>query len=210
MAIVPITFEDIHNYLVEEERIVCKSIKLDDSLKKLIRKNGIKIKDKELRNILDAVNKQIKRKYRIGLFLKQTRFQAIKQVIELEREKKTKQVEKLNDVNSVLDILSDDLNEASDNDEIFNLFGIIEELPDSNLINTNDVELIAMFDEVREKLLRNIKKYRKLSKDINELERIEEKLKSKTSLKEEEQSEDIDNKIIQEIERMRYLLALNH
>lgn len=208
MTVVPITFEDIHNYLVEEERIVCKSIKLDDSLKKLVKKNGIKIKDTELRNILDAVNKNMKRKYRIGLFLKQTRFQAIKQVIELEREKKTNQIKRLDDVKNLFEIIGDNLKETIENREDLNILNIVEELPDSNLVNTDDVELISMYDDIREELLRNITKFKKLNKDINSLERIERKLKSKTSMI-KDQPEDIDNKIEQEIERMRYLLALN-
>lgn len=206
MAVVPITFEDIQEYLVEEERIICKPLKLDDSLKKLIKKNGIIINDNQLQRILDAINKQIKRRYRIGLFLKQTRFQAVRQVIELERDKRTEQIDTLNDVNKLLELLGDNIMELDEDKSSLDLINRVEELPDSNLLDTNNVELIEMFDNVREELILNAKKIRKLNKDFKNLNFLEMRLRSQALTTEKV---DIDDEIASEIEKMRYLLALN-
>lgn len=216
MESVPVTFEELEAYIIRQEKIIVKSIKNDEPLQKLIEKNKIKLTDEELDNILTKLNIQIKKKYRIRLFLRQSRFQVIQQIIQVERDHKKDQINNINNINSIILSIFDqnvgDIEDMNGNNGslIFdeNILGLLKELPDSNLLETNDIELIEGYDKIRDKLILNVKKIKENVKSIDKLNRITDNIKNiETVSKDDGEDDDLQEKINKEIERMRYLLA---
>ncbi|GMM47498.1 hypothetical protein DAPK24_040960 [Pichia kluyveri] len=214
---VPSTFEDINEFIIEQERKLVKSIKYNDEFIKELKDNGIKLSEEDVNRVLNKVNKEIKNKYRNTLFLRQNRFQVIKQIMQYERDIKENKLKNIEDVNKLIywylfesGIYDYDNDDNDDNDEIItsDKLKMYSELPDSNLIGTSDVELIEEYDNIRDKFLKNISKYEKVSKDSRDLFHIICKLRNMIDNK-NDGNEDNNEEIKQEIERMRYLLAIN-
>lgn len=218
MVVVSATYEDVQEFIVEQERIITKAIKNDLALQNLIRKNGIDVSQEELDKIVKKVNQQMKRKYRMGWFTRQSRFQVSQQIIQVERESNKEKMDKIAKVSNVLKIFNyeadteigmegEDEEENSFDEEIFEL---IRELPDSNLLGTNDVELIEQYDDIRDRLSSVIRTRKKLDKSISRIKRINERVgqivKGKRA---EDANNEIEDEIQKEIARMRYLLALS-
>lgn len=218
MVVVSATYEDVQEFIVEQERIITKAIKNDLALQNLIRKNGIDVSQEELDKIVKKVNQQMKRKYRMGWFTRQSRFQVSQQIIQVERESNKEKMDKIARVSNVLKIFNyeadteigmegEDEEENSFDEEIFEL---IRELPDSNLLGTNDVELIEQYDDIRDRLSSVIRTRKKLDKSISRIKRINERVgqivKGKRA---EDANNEIEDEIQKEIARMRYLLALS-
>lgn len=220
MVVVPATFEEVQEFIIEQEQIVTKSIKNDSTLQKMIRKSGIEISNEELDKILRKINKQMKRKYRMGWFTRQSRFQVSQQVIQLERENRKEKMEKIGDVSNVLRLFDyegdveggamegGDVEEDSALDE--KILELIGELPDSNLLGTNDVELIEQYDDIREKLLATIGRRRRLERSISNLRTVNEKLDRIVKRRGTQTADTTTSgELAKEIERMQYLLALS-
>lgn len=220
MVVVPATFEEVQEFIIEQEQIVTKSIKNDSTLQKMIRKSGIEISNEELDKILRKINKQMKRKYRMGWFTRQSRFQVSQQVIQLERENRKDKMEKIGDVSNVLRLFDyegdveggavegGDVEEDSALDE--KILELIGELPDSNLLGTNDVELIEQYDDIREKLLATIGRRRRLERSISNLRTVNEKLDRIVKRRGTQTADTTTSgELAKEIERMQYLLALS-
>lgn len=220
MVVVPATFEEVQEFIIEQEQIITKSIKNDSTLQKMIRKSGIEISNEELDKILRKINKQMKRKYRMGWFTRQSRFQVSQQVIQLERENRKDKMEKIGDVSNVLrlfdyegdveggDVEGEDVEEDSALDE--KILELIGELPDSNLLGTNDVELIEQYDDIREKLLATIGRRRRLERSISNLRTVNEKLDRIVKRRGTQTADTTTSgELAKEIERMQYLLALS-
>lgn len=215
MVVVPATFEEVQEFIIEQEQIITKSIKNDSTLQKMIRKSGIEISNEELDKILRKINKQMKRKYRMGWFTRQSRFQVSQQVIQLERENRKDKMEKIGDVSNVLrlfdyegDVEGEDVEEDSALDE--KILELIGELPDSNLLGTNDVELIEQYDDIREKLLVTIGRRRRLERSISNLRTVNEKLDRIVKRRGTQTADTTTSgELAKEIERMQYLLALS-
>lgn len=211
---VPSTFEDINEFIIEQERKLVKSIKYNDEFIKELKDNGIKLSEEDVNRVLNKVNKEIKNKYRNTLFLRQNRFQVIKQIMQYERDIKENKLKNIEDVNKLIywylfesgiyDYDDDDNDEIITSDKL----KMYSELPDSNLIGTSDVELIEEYDNIRDKFLKNISKYEKVNKDSRDLLHIICKLRNMIDNK-NDGNEDNSEEIKQEIERMRYLLAIN-
>ena len=211
---VPSTFEDINEFIIEQERKLVKSIKCNDEFIKELKDNGIKLSEEDVNRVLNKVNKEIKNKYRNTLFLRQNRFQVIKQIMQYERDIKENKLKNIEDVNKLIywylfesgiyDYDDDDNDEIITSDKL----KMYSELPDSNLIGTSDVELIEEYDNIRDKFLKNISKYEKVNKDSRNLLHIICKLRNMIDNK-NDGNEDNNEEIKQEIERMRYLLAIN-
>lgn len=220
MVVVPATFEEVQEFIIEQEQIITKSIKNDSTLQKMIRKSGIEISNEELDKILRKINKQMKRKYRMGWFTRQSRFQVSQQVIQLERENRKEKMEKIGDVSNVLRLFDyegdveggavegGDVEEDSALDE--KILELIGELPDSNLLGTNDVELIEQYDDIREKLLATIGRRRRLERSISNLRTVNEKLDRIVKRRGTQTADTTTSgELAKEIERMQYLLALS-
>lgn len=214
---VPSTFEDINEFIIEQERKLVKSIKYNDEFIKELKDNGIKLSEEDVNRVLNKVNKEIKNKYRNTLFLRQNRFQVIKQIMQYERDIKENKLKNIENVNKLIywylfesGIYDYDNDDNDDNDEIItsDKLKMYSELPDSNLIGTSDVELIEEYDNIRDKFLKNISKYEKVNKDSRDLLHIICKLRNMIDNK-NDGNEDNSEEIKQEIERMRYLLAIN-
>ena len=211
---VPSTFEDINEFIIEQERKLVKSIKYNDEFIKELKDNGIKLSEEDVNRVLNKVNKEIKNKYRNTLFLRQNRFQVIKQIMQYERDIKENKLKNIEDVNKLIywylfesgiyDYDNDDNDEIITSDKL----KMYSELPDSNLIGTSDVELIEEYDNIRDKFLKNISKYEKVNKDSRNLLHIICKLRNMIDNK-NDGNEDNNEEIKQEIERMRYLLAIS-
>lgn len=211
---VPSTFEDINEFIIEQERKLVKSIKYNDEFIKELKDNGIKLSEEDVNRVLNKVNKEIKNKYRNTLFLRQNRFQVIKQIMQYERDIKENKLKNIENVNKLIywylfesgiyDYDDDDNDEIITSDKL----KMYSELPDSNLIGTSDVELIEEYDNIRDKFLKNISKYEKVNKDSRDLLHIICKLRNMIDNK-NDGNEDNSEEIKQEIERMRYLLAIN-
>lgn len=211
---VPSTFEDINEFIIEQERKLVKSIKCNDEFIKELKDNGIKLSEEDVNRVLNKVNKEIKNKYRNTLFLRQNRFQVIKQIMQYERDIKENKLKNIEDVNKLIywylfesgiyDYDDDDNDEIITSDKL----KMYSELPDSNLIGTSDVELIEEYDNIRDKFLKNISKYEKVNKDSRDLLHIICKLRNMIDNK-NDGNEDNSEEIKQEIERMRYLLAIH-
>ena len=211
---VPSTFEDINEFIIEQERKLVKSIKYNDEFIKELKDNGIKLSEEDVNRVLNKVNKEIKNKYRNTLFLRQNRFQVIKQIMQYERDIKENKLKNIEDVNKLIywylfesgiyDYDDDDNDEIITSDKL----KMYSELPDSNLIGTSDVELIEEYDNIRDKFLKNISKYEKVNKDSRDLFHIICKLRNMIDNK-NDGNEDNNEEIKQEIERMRYLLAIS-
>lgn len=220
MVVVPAIFEEVQEFIIEQEQIITKSIKNDSTLQKMIRKSGIEISNEELDKILRKINKQMKRKYRMGWFTRQSRFQVSQQVIQLERENRKDKMEKIGDVSNVLrlfdyegdveggDVEGEDVEEDSALDE--KILELIGELPDSNLLGTNDVELIEQYDDIREKLLATIGRRRRLERSISNLRTVNEKLDRIVKRRGTQTADTTTSgELAKEIEKMQYLLALS-
>lgn len=220
MVVVPATFEEVQEFIIEQEQIVTKSIKNDSMLQKMIRKSGIEISNEELDKILRKINKQMKRKYRMDWFTRQSRFQVSQQVIQLERENRKEKMEKIGDVSNVLRLFDyegdveggavegGDVEEDSALDE--KILELIGELPDSNLLGTNDVELIEQYDDIREKLLATIGRRRRLERSISNLRTVNEKLDRIVKRRGTQTADTTTSgELAKEIEKMQYLLALS-
>lgn len=211
---VPSTFEDINEFIIEQERKLVKSIKYNDEFIKELKDNGIKLSEEDVNRVLNKVNKEIKNKYRNTLFLRQNRFQVIKQIMQYERDIKENKLKNIEDVNKFIsrDYIESGIYDYDDddNDEIItsDKLKMYSELPDSNLIGTSDVELIEEYDNIRDKFLKNISKYEKVNKDSRDLFHIICKLRNMIDNK-NDGNEDNSEEIKQEIVRMRYLLAIN-
>lgn len=106
MVVVSATYEDVQEFIVEQERIITKAIKNDLALQNLIRKNGIDVSQEELDKIVKKVNQQMKRKYRMGWFTRQSRFQVSQQIIQVERESNKEKMDKIAKVSNVLKIFN--------------------------------------------------------------------------------------------------------
>ena len=220
MVVVPATYKDVQEFIVEQERIITKSIKNDLALQNLIRKNGIDISQEELDKIVKKVNQQMKRKYRMGWFTRQSRFQVSQQIIQLERESNKEKMDKIAKVSNVLKIFNyegdKEIGEEDEDEEEGNvldeeIFELIRELPDSNLLGTNDVELIEQYDDIRDRLSSVIRTRTRLDKSISHIKRINERVSQTVKSKRaEDANNETEDEIQKEIARMRYLLALSN
>lgn len=206
MTVIPVTFEEIQKFLIEQENLITKNIKNDNELRILIKKNKISIKNEEIEIIIKKINKEMKRKYRMIWFTRQLRFQIIQQIIKLENDKKIEKIEKINNINNILKLFQFNNDNDNNPDKIFKL---IEEIPDSNLLKTNNLELIEKYDNLRDKLINDIKRRNKLIKSINKLKGINENVEI---IKRGIQNNVNDNKLNQEIkeetDKLRNLLEL--
>ncbi len=205
MSIIPATFEDINEFIVEQERILTKPIKNDAILQKELRKHKIEIDEDTLDKVLVKLNKEIRRKYRMSLFLRQSRFQVVQQMLQVEREEHMKRMDTLDSVRNVLGVFKDRIGTATETviDDAF--LELVEELPDSNLLETNDVELIDDYDAVRDQVLEKVENVKRLRREVEDIEEINQRLKvQETSRVDKHLQEQIAN----EVNRMRYLLAM--
>lgn len=156
----------------------------------------------------------------MGWFTRQSRFQVSQQVIQLERENRKDKMEKIGDVSNVLrlfdyegdveggDVEGEDVEEDSALDE--KILELIGELPDSNLLGTNDVELIEQYDDIREKLLATIGRRRRLERSISNLRTVNEKLDRIVKRRGTQTADTTTSgELAKEIEKMQYLLALS-
>ncbi|ODQ47027.1 hypothetical protein PICMEDRAFT_71154 [Pichia membranifaciens NRRL Y-2026] len=219
MVVVPVTYEDVQEFIVEQERIITKAIKNDLALQNLLRKNGIDVSEEELNKIVKKVNRQMKRKYSMGWFTRQSRFQVSQQIIQVERESNKAKMDKLGDVGNVLKLFGDEGGKETgvggeggeENSVLDEEIGkLIKELPDSNLLGTKDAELIGQYDDIRDRLSNVIRRRTKLEKSISRIRQVNERvyqiLKSKGAHAAQDSDED---EIRKEIARMRHLLALS-
>ena len=205
MSIIPATFEDINEFIVEQERILTKPIKNDAILQKELRKHKIEIDEDTLDKVLVKLNKEIRRKYRMSLFLRQSRFQVVQQMMQVEREEQMKRMDTLDSVRNVLGVFRDRIGTATETviDDAF--LELIEELPDSNLLETNDVELIDDYDAVRDQVLEKVEKVKKLRREVEDIEEINQRLKIQETSRVDKH---LQEQIASEVNRMRYLLAM--
>ena len=205
MTIIPATFEDINEFIVEQERILTKPIKTDAILQKELRKHKIEIDEDTLDKVLVKLNKEIRRKYRMSLFLRQSRFQVVQQMMQVEREEQMKRMDTLDSVRNVLGVFRDRIGTATETviDDAF--LELIEELPDSNLLETNDVELIDDYDAVRDQVLEKVEKVKKLRREVEDIEEINQRLKIQETSRVDKH---LQEQIASEVNRMRYLLAM--
>lgn len=211
MTVLPVTFEEIQKFLNEQENIITRNIKNDNELRIMIKKNKINIKDEEIENIIRKINKEMKRKYRMIWFTRQLRFQIIQQIIKLENDKKINKIEKIDNINNILKLfqINNNLikdNEFNDKDKILKL---IEEIPDSNLLKTNNLELIEKYDNLRDKLIKDIKRRNKLIKNVNKLKEINENVEIiKKEIKNNQNNKSNQGIIREETDKLNYLLEL--
>lgn len=218
---VPVTFEELQDFVLEQERIVTKRIKNDASLGKSIEKAGIELKKGELDSILNRINRQIRSKYKIRVYSRQARFQIIQQIIQLEREKKKEKLDNKNSVNTLLTVLDRRLESIDPNTKSVvlneNILSMVEELSDSNILETNDVELIDHYDQVRNRVVEQVRKINRAIRMNEEVESLKQLLVEKTAGWADVNGGDkspasgdhdlIEHRINQEIERMASILA---
>lgn len=205
MSIIPATFEDINEFIVEQERILTKPIKNDAILQKELRKHKIEIDEDTLDKVLVKLNKEIRRKYRMSLFLRQSRFQVVQQMMQVEREEQMKRMDTLDSVRNVLGVFRDRIGTATETviDDAF--LELVEELPDSNLLETNDVELIDDYDAVRDQVLEKVENVKRLRREVEDIEEINQRLKVQETSRVDKH---LQEQIASEVNRMRYLLAM--
>ena len=205
MSIIPATFEDINEFIVEQERILTKPIKNDAILQKELRKHKIEIDEDTLDKVLVKLNKEIRRKYRMSLFLRQSRFQVVQQMLQVEREEHMKRMDTLDSVRNVLGVFKDRIGTATETviDDAF--LELVEELPDSNLLETNDVELIDDYDAVRDQVLEKVENVKRLRREVEDIEEINQRLKVQETSRVDKH---LQEQIASEVNRMRYLLAM--
>lgn len=205
MSIIPATFEDINEFIVEQERILTKPIKNDAILQKELRKHKIEIDEDTLDKVLVKLNKEIRRKYRMSLFLRQSRFQVVQQMMQVEREEQMKRMDTLDSVRNVLGVFRDTIGTATETviDDAF--LELVEELPDSNLLETNDVELIDDYDAVRDQVLEKVENVKRLRREVEDIEEINQRLKVQETSRVDKH---LQEQIASEVNRMRYLLAM--
>ena len=205
MSIIPATFEDINEFIVEQERILTKPIKNDAILQKELRKHKIEIDEDTLDKVLVKLNKEIRRKYRMSLFLRQSRFQVVQQMLQVEREEHMKRMDTLDSVRNVLGVFKDRIGTATETviDDAF--LQLVEELPDSNLLETNDVELIDDYDAVRDQVLEKVENVKRLRREVEDIEEINQRLKVQETRRVDKH---LREQIANEVDRMRYLLAM--
>lgn len=219
MSLVHTNFEGIQEFLLEQERILTKSIRNDDNLKYLLKNNNINLKDEILNQILNKLNRQMKKKYRIIWFTRQARFQITQQIIQIERENNKQRVENIDEVDNLFQTF-ENLDKDSKFQDIINdskKFEILKELPDSNLIYLNDIEMIERYDMIKDDINGNITIIEELNNDNKMIEklnlRIEKLLKeeetqiSKETVTETEKNE-LEVKIKREMKKMCELLKL--
>ena len=205
MSIIPATFEDINEFIIEQERILTKPIKNDAILQKELRKHKIEIDEDTLDKVLVKLNKEIRRKYRMSLFLRQSRFQVVQQMLQVEREEHMKRMDTLDSVRNVLGVFKDRIGTATETviDDAF--LELVEELPDSNLLETNDVELIDDYDAVRDQVLEKVENVKRLRREVEDIEEINQRLKVQETSRVDKH---LQEQIASEVNRMRYLLAM--
>lgn len=163
--------------------------------------------------ILNKVNIIMKRKYKSIFFTRQSRFQTIQQIIQLERENRQDKANSMKDINKFLKIFEQRVDGALVQDPLNGrLFELISELPDSNFLETNSVEIIDEYDSIRERLQSNTEKIVQLQKANEEIDFLNENVRSlldhSLANRETEQEDNIDQNIDSEIEKMRHLLSL--
>lgn len=213
MTSVPVTFEELQDFIQEQERILTKEIKYDDKFKNALKGTKIKVKEEEMEAILNKVNIIMKRKYKSIFFTRQSRFQTIQQIIQLERENRQDKANSMKDINKFLKIFEQRVDGALVQDPLNGrLFELISELPDSNFLETNSVEIIDEYDSIRERLQSNTEKIVQLQKANEEIDFLNENVRSlldhSLANRETEQEDNIDQNIDSEIEKMRHLLSL--
>ncbi|KAG0676027.1 hypothetical protein C6P40_001337 [Pichia californica] len=206
MTVVPATFEEIQNFLNEQERIITKSIKNDSTLQKLIKKNKIDINNETLDIIIKKINKQMKRKYRMVWFTRQLRFQITQQIIQLERGNEDDKIKRIENVNNILKIFQDENNDIKVIGD--NVLNLVKELPDSNLLETNNVDIIEYYDDIRENLINDIKRRNKIRKSVEKLKEINFRIENICEcMKNEKSNEEMNQQErLIEIENMKKLL----
>lgn len=213
MTSVPVTFEELQDFIQEQERILTKEIKYDDKFRNALKGTKIKVKEEEMEAILNKVNIIMKRKYKSIFFTRQSRFQTIQQIIQLERENRQDKANSMKDINKFLKIFEQRVDGALVQDPLNGrLFELISELPDSNFLETNSVEIIDEYDSIRERLQSNTEKIVQLQKANEEIDFLNENVRSlldhSLANRETEQEDNIDQNIDSEIEKMRHLLSL--
>lgn len=213
MTSVPVTFEELQDFIQEQERILTKEIKYDDKFRNALKGTKIKVKEEEMEAILNKVNIIMKRKYKSIFFTRQSRFQTIQQIIQLERENRQDKANNMKDINKLLKIFEQRVDGALVQDPLNGrLFELISELPDSNFLETNSVEIIDEYDSIRERLQSNTEKIVQLQKANEEIDFLNENVRSlldhSLANRETEQEDNIDQNIDSEIEKMRHLLSL--
>lgn len=213
MTSVPVTFEELQDFIQEQERILTKEIKYDDKFRNALKGTKIKVKEEEMEAILNKVNIIMKRKYKSIFFTRQYRFQTIQQIIQLERENRQDKANSMKDINKLLKIFEQRVDGALVQDPLNGrLFELISELPDSNFLETNSVEIIDEYDSIRERLQSNTEKIVQLQKANEEIDFLNENVRSlldhSLANRETEQEDNIDQNIDSEIEKMRHLLSL--
>lgn len=213
MTSVPVTFEELQDFIQEQERILTKEIKYDDKFRNALKGTKIKVKEEEMEAILNKVNIIMKRKYKSIFFTRQSRFQTIQQIIQLERENRQDKANSMKDINKLLKIFEQRVDGALVQDPLNGrLFELISELPDSNFLETNSVEIIDEYDSIRERLQSNTEKIVQLQKANEEIDFLNENVRSlldhSLANRETEQEDNIDQNIDSEIKKMRHLLSL--
>lgn len=213
MTSVPVTFEELQDFIQEQERILTKEIKYDDKFRNALKGTKIKVKEEEMEAILNKVKIIMKRKYKSIFFTRQSRFQTIQQIIQLERENRQDKANSMKDINKLLKIFEQRVDGALVQDPLNGrLFELISELPDSNFLETNSVEIIDEYDSIRERLQSNTEKIVQLQKANEEIDFLNENVRSlldhSLANRETEQEDNIDQNIDSEIEKMRHLLSL--
>ena len=116
-----------------------------------------------------------------------------------------KRMDTLDSVRNVLGVFKDRIGTATETviDDAF--LELVEELPDSNLLETNDVELIDDYDAVRDQVLEKVENVKRLRREVEDIEEINQRLKVQETSRVDKH---LQEQIASEVNRMRYLLAM--
>lgn len=167
MSEIPVTFKDIYKFLKEEEKETYVELELDKRQLKQLRHSGIKLTRQEWKELLRLTNEAIAENYRTLYFNQQNRTNIAKQIYQIESDNQRSRLKNLDRVSDIFSVMNaDDFSKNSiggaidgvlGNNPLKNkVFELVHELPDSNGLNTNDVDLISSYDEVRDKLVDSI------------------------------------------------------
>lgn len=188
MITIPVSHGAITKFVKQQEDEICEGLVLDKVELKRLRHSGIKLTRQEWSKLMYLINESLNDKYRTLYFNKQSRTKIVQQITQIERSIGREQIDNLDKVNDILSVFNiEDFNSnyigGGMNNVLLNnpqrnmILEMVYELPNSNGLDTSNLDLIEEYDEVREDLKSNIERLKELRNKIDLVNGLKDKVK---------------------------------
>ncbi|GMM31553.1 hypothetical protein DAMA08_042980 [Martiniozyma asiatica (nom. inval.)] len=217
---IPSTYTAINKFIKEQENIINSPLEVDIKTQKKMRKAGIPLTSTQWDSLTARIQRETSQKYRLQHFNNSNRFKVIDQLLTLQRSKDIHGLEKLQKANDIISVYGETL-EGLDGASLLPtkkkkgkillngsarlkkdfFIDMIEEIPGSNMLGTDDVDLVSEWDETKEGLQRRAQKLKILQKKIESVKKLrDESLLIQRQLASNENEAKMNSQLVMELE----------